>query len=92
MYLYRLFQSSPGSRGEGVFTELAHVAEALDWEPHPVHRALVLPRLRLGPEHPGAVRKPAPELSRRVIPANVSLQTLLTVNLENVRNYNQLAE
>ena len=60
---------------------LAHVAEALDGQPHPVDRSLVLPRLRLGPEHLAAVRLPAMEVSRGVIPANVRLQTLLAINL-----------
>ena len=73
---------SPGACGEGVITELAHVTEALDGESHPVHRPLVLPRLRLGPEHEGAVRLSALELSRSVIPPNVRLKTLLAINLQ----------
>ena len=73
---------SPGSCGEGVFTKLADMTEALDGQPHPVDRPLVLPRLRLGPEHPGAVRQPAPELPNSVITAHVRLQTLLAINLQ----------
>ena len=73
---------SPRARGEGVVAELAHVAEALDREPHPVHRPLVLPRLRLGAEHQGTVRLSALELSRGVIPPNMRLQTLLAINLQ----------
>ena len=73
---------SPRARGEGVVAELAHVAEALDREPHPVHRPLVLPRLRLGPEHQGAVHLSALELPRSVITPNMRLQTLLAINLQ----------
>ena len=73
---------SPGACGEGVITELAHVSEALDGESHPVHHPLVLPRLRLGPEHQGAVHLSALKLSRSVIPPNVRLKTLLAINLQ----------
>ena len=73
---------SPGARGKGVVAELAHVAETLDGEPHPVHRPLVLPRLRLGAEHQGAVHLSALELPRSVITPNMRLQTLLAIDLQ----------
>ena len=68
------------------------MCEALDRQPHAVHRPLVLPRLRLGSENLAAVLGAALELTRRVIPADVRLETLFSINLQigTYIKYNQM--